>query len=150
LTPTFLSAKTIGKIPKCLSIVYCICSLWIGDVGIDEVKQITNNPECDREYNPRWSPDGSKFVYWRDPYANGKPTGTAIFTINVDGSDEHRLTNPEDFCGEVDWSPGGKWIIFTAVTPSSRSLWVIPAKGGEPVVIAQGGIFTMARGSLRP
>lgn len=174
------------------------CSLWIGDLGSSKVAQITNNANsrCDREYNPRWSPDDSQLVYWRDPYEHGMPTGTAIYIINADGSDEHQLTNPGDFAGEADWSPDGqwivfdtyplaefnhipkisnlyrihpdgsgmeqltsyettdlratqpqytpdgKWIIFTAVTPSSRSLWASLAEGGEPIVIAQGGIYT--------
>jgi Tol biopolymer transport system component len=175
------------------------CSLWIGEVATGEVKQITSNtnPPCDREYNPRWSPDGAQLVYWRNPYQNGKPTGTAVYIVNADGSGERRLTDPVDFAGEADWSPDGdwivfatyplhefnqstpktsnlyrihpdgsgmeqltfnettgtratqpqytpdgKWIIFTSVTPSSRSLWAIPAEGGEPVVIAQGGIYT--------
>ncbi len=172
------------------------CGLWIGDIATGEVTQITSNPECNREYNPRWSPDGSQLTYWRDPYENGMATGTAIYIINADGSDEHQLTNPGDFAGEADWSPDGewivfdtyplaefnhmpkisnlyrihpdrlgmeqltnyettdlratqpqytpdgKWIIFTGVTPSSRSLWAIPAEGGEPIVIAQGGIYT--------
>jgi hypothetical protein len=33
-------------------------------------------------------------------------------------------------------------ILFTTVTSSSRSPSVIPAEGGEPIVIAQGGIYT--------
>jgi len=179
------------------------CSLWIGDVTTGEVTQITSNPACDREYLPRWSPDGKQIVYTRDPFEDGKPTGTAVHIINADGSGERRLTDPVDNAGEADWSPDeewivfatyplfeynsytpatsnlyrihpdgsgleqltfnettdqratqprytpdGKWIIFTAVTQSSRSLWVIPAEGGAPIVIAQGGIYT--HGSWQP
>ena len=40
------------------------------------------------------------------------------------------------------YTPDGKWILFTAVTPQSRSLWIMPAEGGEPIVIARGGIYT--------
>ena len=181
------------------------CGLWIGDVATGEVTQITSNtnPPCDREYFPQWSPDGSQLTYWRDPYEDGKPIGTAVFVINVDGSNERRLTDPEMFAGDPNWSPDGewivfstyplnefnfvpaisdlyrihpdgtgmeqithyeskglratipsytpdgKWIIFTAVQPSSntqerrtdRSLWIIPAEGGEPIEITSGGIY---------
>jgi TolB protein len=174
------------------------CGIWIGDIATGDVRQITSNidPPCEREYNVRWSPDGSQFTYWRDPYENGQPTGTAVFVMNVDGSGERRLTDPEMFAGDPDWSPDGewivfdtyplsefqhvskvsnlyrmhpdgsgleqlthhetpavratqprytpdgRWIIFTAVTPSSRSLWLMPAEGGEPIVLARGGIYT--------
>ena len=170
------------------------CSLWIGDIATGEVKQVTSNPNppCDREYIPRWSPDGSQLVYTRDPYENGKPTGTAVYVINANGSNERRLTDPAMFAGEADWSPDGewivfatyplfefgdppgasnlyrihpdgtgieqltifetpdkratmprytpdgKWILFTMVTPEARSLLAIPAAGGESIVIAQG------------
>jgi TolB protein len=179
------------------------CGLWIGDVASREVTRITSNPECDREYFPQWSPDGLQLTYWRDPYENGKPTGTAVFVINADGSNERRLTDPQIFAGDPHWSPDGewivfstyplnefnfvpaisdlyrihpdgtgmkqlthynseelratiprytpdgKWIIFTAVQGSSntqerrtdRSLWIIPAEGGEPIKITSGGIY---------
>jgi Tol biopolymer transport system component len=173
------------------------CGLWVGDLSSGLVTQITSNvdPPCDREYNPHWSPDGSRLTYWRDPYENGQPTGTSVFVINADGTNEQQLSDPAMFAGSPDWSPDGKWIVFstyplnefqccqvsnlyrmhpdgsgveqltdyadedlratqprytpdgrwivfTAVTPSSRSLWVIPAEGGEPIVLASGGIYT--------
>lgn len=190
LGPIVTSAAEGGDVPS-------DCSLWIGDVASGQVTQVTSNthPPCDREYNPRWSPDGSQLTYWRDPYDDGAPTGTAAFVIDADGTHERRLTDPTMFAGEADWSPDGRWIVFdtyplaefgssevsnlyrihpdgsgmepltnytdadqratqprytpdgrwivfTAVTPSSRSLWAIPATGGEPVVIASGGIYT--------
>lgn len=168
------------------------CALAIGDVATGEVTQITSNtePQCDREYFPRWSPDGSQLTYWRYP-----PKGTAVFVINADGTNERRLTDLEMAAGDPDWSPDGNWIVFsthplhgfgccevsnlyrmhpdgsgmeqlthydtkdlratqprytpdgqyiafTAVRPSTRSLWAIPAEGGEPILLAPGGIYT--------
>lgn len=189
LFPFVYSKAVVGYVPS-------DCGIWIGDIATGQVRQITSNtdPPCDREYMLRWSPDGSQLTYWRDPYENYQPAGTAVFVINVDGSNERRLTDPEMFAGEPDWSPDGEWIIFdtyplhefdakvsnlyrmhpdgsgleqltsyetpdlratqprytpdgrlivfTAVTSSSRSLWAIPAEGGEPTVLAQGGIYT--------
>ncbi len=88
------------------------CGLWIGDIASGEVTQLTSNTDCDEEMFPRWSPNGLRIAYWRDPKENGQPTGTAVFTINVDGSDEQRLTDPQMFAGDPDWSPDGQWIVF--------------------------------------
>jgi Tol biopolymer transport system component len=173
------------------------CSLWIGDLASGEVQQITSNtdPHCDRENSPRWSPDGTQLVYWRDPYAAGEPTGTAVYLINADGTNERQLTDPAmnagypEFSPDGEWilfdthplneyqcceisnlyrmrpdgtgmeqltfyetedlratqpryTPDGEWIVFTSVTPETRSLWAIPADGGEPIVLAPGGIYT--------
>jgi len=180
------------------------CSLWIGDIATGEVRQITSNtnPACDREYGSRWSPDGTQIVYCRDPFENGRPTGTSVYVMNADGTNERQLTDPSMFACIVDWSPDGewivfdtyglvefnftpkisnlyrihpdgsgleqltfnddvglravqprytpdgKWILFTSVTMSSRHLWAVPAEGGEPIVVADGGQFT--HGTLQP
>jgi Tol biopolymer transport system component len=80
------------------------CGLWIGELSSGKVAQITSNTDasCDREYTAHWSPDGTRLTYWRDPYANGKPTGTAVFDINANGTDERRLTDPAMFAGYPD------------------------------------------------
>ena len=90
------------------------CSLWIGDLATGEVRQITHNTktECDREYNPRWSPDGTQFTYWRQPSWDGKSSITAVFVMNADGTGERRLTDPAMEAGESIWSRDGKWIVF--------------------------------------
>ena len=70
------------------------CGLWVGDLASGEVTQVTSNPGCYREYFPRWSPDGSQLAYWRwqeDP--PGVTTGTAVFVIDADGTDERQLTD---------------------------------------------------------
>jgi Tol biopolymer transport system component len=189
LGPVVTSSTGEGMVPS-------DCGLWIGELISGAVTQITSNtdPPCDREYEAHWSPDGSQLTYWRDPYENRQPTGTADFVVNADGTNEHRLTDPALFAGSPDWSPDGawivfstypllqfqccrvsnlyrihpngsgmeqitqyadeqlraahprytpdgQWILFSSITPTTRSLWLIPAKGGEPIVIVQGGLY---------
>jgi len=55
--------------------------------------------------------------------------------LTLNETTDLRTTQPQ-------YTPDGKWIIFTSVTPSSRSLWAFPAEGGKPGVIATGGIYT--------
>ena len=173
------------------------CGIWTGDPMSGEVRQITSNPGCDREYFPRWSPDGSRLTYWRWHEDAGGTTGTAVFVIDADGTNEQQLTEWDTFAGEADWSPDGEWIvyashpleafnfqggvvsnlyrmhpdgteteqltlntepteratqprytpdgesiIYTAVVPDARELWVMPADGGEPYAVSKGGIHT--------
>lgn len=86
-----------------------ICGLWIGDLATREVEQITANEGCDREFVPRWSPDGTQIAYTR---WNGSD-GTAIFVIDAEGGAEAQLTDWELVASYADWSPDGQWIVFS-------------------------------------
>lgn len=88
------------------------CGLWVGEVSTGQVEQLTSNDGCDREYFPRWSPDGSQLTYWRWREESGETVGTAIFVIGADGDEERQLTDWEMFAGDPDWSPDGEWIVF--------------------------------------
>ena len=171
------------------------CGLWMGDLTTGEVRKVTSNLGCDREYGPRWSPDGTQLTYMRTQWAeDSRTTDTAVFVIDADGTNERQLTDWEAMGGAPDWSPGGEWIVygtyplsefqtaisnlyrihpdgtgaeqltfnedttqratqprytpdgesivFTAALPAGRELWVMPAEGGEPYVVAEGGIYT--------
>jgi Tol biopolymer transport system component len=173
------------------------CSLWMGDLGSREVRRVTDNDGCDREYFPHWSPDGSQLTYMRIQWTpETGTTGTAVFVIDADGTNERQLTEWETMAGDPDWSPDGEWIVystyplgefgrvpaisnlyrihpdssgteqltfntdttqratqprytpdgesivFTAVVPAGREIWVMPAAGGAPTVVAAGGIHT--------
>jgi Tol biopolymer transport system component len=88
------------------------CGLWVGEVATGQVEQLTSNDGCDREYFPRWSPDGAQLTYWRWREDQTGTVGTAIFVIRADGDGERQLTDWEMFAGDSDWSPGGEWIVF--------------------------------------
>jgi Tol biopolymer transport system component len=70
--------------------------------------RITNNPAND--FEPAWSPDGSKIAFWRD---NGGSYGYDIYVMNADGSSQTRLTTGGNNY-EPSWSTDGKKIVFTS------------------------------------
>jgi len=62
------------------------------------VRQLTDNDFCD--YYPRWSPDGSRFVFNSDRHEANR---WEVYVMNTDGTNVHRVTN----------SPSG----ITAIAP---------------------------------
>ncbi|MCC6319271.1 MAG: S9 family peptidase [Gemmatimonadaceae bacterium] len=58
-----------------------------------------------------------------------------VFVIPVAGGTPRRLTSAMGSEGDVQWSPDGKWIAFTAAPTrvTNQRLWVVNASGGTPV-----------------
>ena len=103
------SADVGGEVPA-------DCGLATQVLATGEISRLTSNtePPCDREYGPRWSPDGSQIVYTRDPYEAGRPQGTSVYVVDADGTNERRLTDPSLPMGEAAWSPDGAWIVMAS------------------------------------
>jgi TolB protein len=97
--------------------------------------------------DPDWSPDGEWIVFNTHPLPafNFESVVSDLFRMHPDGSGSEQLTHYESKdlrATQPRYSPDGDRILFTTVTSSSRSLSVIPAAGGEPIMITQGGIYT--------
>ena len=76
---------------------------------------------------PTWSPDGTKIAFFTKDTAGPYPNNAAIYVINPDGSNETRLTDPDNsrcVSGVSDmecishvsptWSPDGTKIAFVS------------------------------------
>ena len=83
-----------------------------------------------------WSPDGQRLTYC------GIREGDVfdIYTINVDGSDETRLTFGEGRNDGPDYSADGRWIYFNSSRSGRMQIWRVPADGGtaERVIESEG------------
>ncbi len=78
------------------------------------------------DWNPAWSPDGTRIAF------NSRRDGVAgIWSMNADGSDQHRLGDGAD----PSWSPDGGRIAFSyagdiwTMAPDGTGLQQIPGSG---------------------
>lgn len=78
------------------------------------LRRITLPPTRAAEDNdPQWSPDGRQLVFVRKNVTAKPANGQAVFVVNADGSDVHRVTPWKLRAGDgPDWSPDGSQILF--------------------------------------
>jgi len=91
--------------------------IFILDPVTGEMQPVTANPYPGlQDKEPDYSPDGSRIVFVRDRQlteAGGTDNLSAIFVVNVDGSDLRRLTPwGNGLAGTPSWSPDGTTIVF--------------------------------------
>jgi TolB protein len=81
---------------------------------------------------PHWSPDGTRIVY---------ETETHICTINPDGTKNRVITYFGGVQHYARFSPDGKSLVFCqgASEQGPWELYVIPATGGTPRKLTEGG-----------
>jgi Tol biopolymer transport system component len=61
-------------------------------------------------------------------------TKSAVWRTDADGSNPARLVN--EYVGEEDCSPDGKWIVYDTSTGAGTKLYWLPVEGGSPTEIA--------------
>lgn len=88
---------------------------------------------------PEYSPDGRWIVFNTHPPDLGEGD-SQLYRMRPDGSGIEQLTHYEDVRAfSPTYSPDGNWIIFSVfgftLPGNAHGLWVIPANGGDPVVI---------------
>jgi len=82
------------------------------------------------DQNPRWSPDGTRLVFWTDARSSGE-----IYVADADGSDRRLLTRDDPRDGYEpsdqfpDWSPDGRLIAFESYRTGDWHIWVMRPDG---------------------
>lgn len=111
--------------------------IYLMDPDGSHVTQITHDPEDD--YQPAWSPDGSKIAF----ASNRAGLGTQVWVMNADGTSATQITAAGGF--QPSWSPDGRTIAFSQVVKLCRfdvcsaHIFVITANGGGATDISGSG-----------
>jgi len=81
------------------------------------------------QYNPAFSPDGSRIAY-----VSGKGFGNhEIWVMDRDGKNRKKLTeNPDGYDVLPDWSPDGKRIAFASDLSGNLDIWIVDPDGNNP------------------
>lgn len=78
------------------------------------------------DYNPAWSPDGSRILFDSNRDGNWE-----IYSMSTDGTDVQRLTHHESTDLHADWSPDGGWIVFRSDRDGDPELYIMSKDGSE-------------------
>jgi Tol biopolymer transport system component len=100
----------------------------------------------------RWSPDGRRIVIEMvsrtGPGLDADLSGVTLSVLRLDRADHTvqsvtdpallattGLTDPSLFAGTADWSPDGRWIVYSALAApedEAADLFLVRARGGAP------------------
>ena len=102
-------------------------NVWIMSADGTGQRQLSLNTS--QNFDPVVSPDGGHIVW------GSKSTGnTNLWRMDIDGGNAKQITKG---VGDYfpDYSPDGKWILYTAYDPASSfwSVWKVAADGGTPL-----------------
>jgi dipeptidyl aminopeptidase/acylaminoacyl peptidase len=95
-------------------------------------------PNTDETIYPRvrWSPDEKQLAF-----ASNRGGRFSIYTISSQGGKPDRVSDHEFSDSSPEWSPDGKRLAFEAlVSAQDEGVFVVPAKGGETMRLAERGI----------
>jgi Tol biopolymer transport system component len=83
--------------------------IWVAQADGSGAHRITHTSA--QEFDPTWSPDGSRIAYRHQP---GDDETTEIFVMDADGAARWNLTRNHVADWGPDWSPSGRWIAWNS------------------------------------
>ena len=95
--------------------------------GVPSTKQLTFTKEKN-ESSPRWSRDGSFFVFLsnRDAPASSAMQNQ-LYAMRVDGGESRQITTAKEGVSNFSFSKDGKWLAYRSGKSGEEQLYVLPA-----------------------
>ena len=87
-------------------------------------------------FQPKWSPDDSKFTY-----SINKTDEWQIYTCNVDGTNEQRITNSSAGDFNPIWSPDGSKIAFASERDGNYEIYVMNSDGSQQQRLTTNSVY---------
>ncbi len=94
--------------------------------GLPSTRQLTFTRDKN-ENAPRWTPDGTSFVFGSNREGTGTPPPDQLYLMRVDGGEARRITDARDGVAQFEFTRDGKWLVYAAGKPEDRQLWGLPA-----------------------
>lgn len=104
--------------------------IWIMDRNGENVANI---PRAEG-WDPTWSEDGKYILF-----ASDMDGGVQLYTIRVNGSELHKISNLPAIRGRSDWSPDGKFIVTYSGESWKREIYIMNADGTNARVLSPEG-----------
>ncbi|HPI79367.1 MAG TPA: hypothetical protein PLM35_02440, partial [Cyclobacteriaceae bacterium] len=77
-----------------------------------------------------WSPDGMEVAF---------SMAGSLWRQRVNGGTATQLTNGQGYDYQPDWSPDGRWIVFTRYTGQAMELQLLDVSNGHVAPLTAGG-----------
>lgn len=112
--------------------------IWVvsTDRGVASARQLTFTADKS-ENSPRWSPDGSFFVFSsnRDTPNNG--SAQQLYVMHADGGEARKITSATDGVGQFAFTRDGRWLLYSAGKTDEQQIWMLPVDALETAAPVQ-------------
>jgi len=101
-------------------------NIFTVDAGRKKIRQLTDSPAKVWNFSPAVSPDGQMIVF--NSARNGSDE---IYTMNIDGTEQKRLTDSKNGCYTPCFSPDGKKIAFQMANEEGWMIYLVNSDGTD-------------------
>lgn len=109
--------------------------LWLFDVGHETARLLVAGSDTGTVAiaRPRWSPHDTAIVYARSA---GADLGLRVYNLRT-GDDRLLISSPSIGTAAMDWSSDGRWIAYSANTPTGVELFLLDVSTGKAEAILE-------------